>query len=177
MRSLRRLFRIYFRLQFPALLALMFSLYGFVNAGLLPRPELRPLTTVIFLFYWACYWPRLMHPSMLFIIGFLEDVLYGSVLGLHPFLYLLIYLLVLSQRRLILKEPFPVIWAIFAFSTFVYTILSLLAFRLFEGHVYFGIQPFSQWLITVVVYPFFHQLCIELQTYLVRVRPVSGRTL
>ena len=177
MRSLERLLRIYLRLQIPSAIALLFALCGFLNAGLLPSSEFVPLTTLIFLFYWACYWPRLMHPGVLFVIGFLEDSLSGGVIGLRSFLYLLIYMLVISQRRLILKEPFPVVWGIFGFSAFVYTLLSLAAFRLFEGHMFIGWQPFSQWLMTVVVYPFIHQMCLYLQVYLVRVRPVSGRRL
>ena len=84
-----------------------------------------PMTTLIFLFYWACYWPRMIHPAFLFALGLLEDVLSGSVIGLH----------------------------------------------------FVGWQPFSQWLMTIVLYPFLHQINIYLQVYLVHVRPVSGRRL
>jgi rod shape-determining protein MreD len=176
-RSVKRLLRIYFRLQIPSIIALLFCLCGFLNTGILPRPEMVPMTTLIFLFYWACYWPRMLHPAFLFAVGLLEDILSGSVIGLHAFLYILIYMVVISQRRLILKEPFPVVWAIFAFTALSYTLLSLLAFRIFEGHFFFGWQPFSQWLMTVVLYPFLHQLSFYLQVFLVRGRPVNGRGL
>ena len=177
MRSVKRLIRIYLRLQIPSAIALLFSLCGFLNTGLLPRPEMVPMTTLIFLFYWACYWPRMIHPAFLFALGLLEDVLSGSVIGLHAFLYILIYIVIISQRRLILKEPFPVVWGIFGFTAFCYTLLTLLAFRIFEGHYFVGWQPFSQWLMTIVLYPFLHQINIYLQVYLVHVRPVSGRRL
>ena len=117
----------------------------------------------------------MIHPAFLFGLGLLEDVLSGSVIGLHAFLYILIYIVIISQRRLILKEPFPVVWGIFGFTAFCYTLLTLLAFRIFEGHYFIGWQPFSQWLMTIVLYPFLHQINIYLQVYLVHVRPVSGR--
>ena len=118
-----------------------------------------------------------MHPAFLFVIGLVEDILSGGVIGLHAFLYILIYMLIISQRRLILKEPFPVVWSIFAFAALCYTLLTLVAYRIFEGHFFFGWQPFSQWLMTIVMYPFLHQMSLWLQVYLVRVRPVSGRRL
>ena len=177
MRSLRRLMRYYFRLQLPSLLALFCALCAFLNAGFLPRPEFAPLTTLIFLFYWACYWPRLMHPLFLFAIGLLEDCLSGGVVGVRSLLYLIIYSLILSQRRLILKEPFPVVWGIFALSAFIYMLLSLFVFRFFDGAFSFSMALFIRWMVTVSVYPLLHQVCLMLQTYLVYIRPMSGRRL
>ncbi len=169
--------RLYIRLQLPSLLALVFALSLFLNAGIMPRPEFAPLTTLIFLFYWACYWPRLMHPLFLFLIGILEDCLSGGVIGIRPLLYLIIYTLVLSQRRLILKEPFPVVWAMFAFSAAIYMALSLLVYGLFDGVFSFSGALFVRWMVTVSIYPLLHQACLMLQTYLVRIRPMSGRRL
>lgn len=177
MYSFRRLLRLYIRLQLPSVMALFFSVFAFVNSGILPGPEFAPLTTLIFLFYWACYWPRLMHPLFLFVIGLLEDALSGGVIGVRSLLYLIIYSLVLSQRRLILKEPFPVVWIVFAVSSAIYVFASQLAFRLFEGTFYFSSAPLLQWMVTVAAYPLLHQLCLSLQTYLVYIRPMSGRRL
>lgn len=177
MKSMRRLARYYFRLQLPSLLALFCTLFAFLNAGLLPRPEFAPLTTLIFLFYWACYWPRLMHPAFIFVIGLLEDFISGGVVGVRSLLYLIIYLLILSQRRLILKEPFPVVWAIFAFSTAMYLLSSLLIYRMFDGAFSFSLAVLIQWMVTAASYPLLHQICLNLQTYLVYIRPMSGRRL
>lgn len=177
MRSMRRLARYYFKLQLPSLLALFCVLCGFLNAGFLPLPEFAPLTTLIFLFYWACYWPRLMHPIFVFVIGLLEDCMSGGVIGIRSLLYLIIYSLVLSQRRLILKEPFPVVWIVFAVSSAFYVAASQLFFRLFEETFYFSSAPLLQWMITVAAYPLIHQICLMLQTYLVYIRPMSGRRL
>lgn len=177
MRSLSRLIRFYIRMLLPALLAVLCVFYGFVNGGILLHPELMPLMMLMFLFYWACYWPRLMHPGLLFALGLLEDILSGGVIGLRSMLYLLVYSLILSQRRLLLKEPFPVVWTIFALTSLGYTALMLCAFRLFEGVWWLSPQPFVQWLVTVAAYPLVHQLCLGLQSYLVRVRPTTGRRL
>lgn len=175
MRATSRRVRFYLRIQLPALLVILCSLASYLNFGIAPSPSLKPLTTLIFLFYWACYWPRLLHPAIIFAVGLLEDLLSGYPVGISPLLYLLIYGLIISQRRLILKEPFPVVWGIFAISSLFYMLAAKIAFRLLGGQPLMQMAPIVQWLATVMVYPFLHQLCIFVQQYLARIRPVSGR--
>lgn len=171
-----RKLRYYFKLQLPLALTLLLSLLGFVNFGFSVGPSVKPLTTLMCLFYWACYWPRMLHPVGIFAIGLVEDVIANVPLGFSPVLYLVAYIFVLSQRRLIVKEPFPVAWGVFALVALGYVAGAFIVFGLLLGQPWPGYTPLIQWAVTAACYPFIHQFCLLLQEYLVQTtRVATGR--
>lgn len=158
------------------LVTLLISLGGFLNFGFSIGASVKPLTTLMLLFYWACYWPRMLHPVAIFFIGVIEDVLGGQPLGFSPVLYLVIYSFILSQRRIVHKEPFPVVWGVFALSAVGYVAGSFFIYSALLGHPWPGYAPIIQWAVTAALYPFFHQMCIWQQEYLSRtIRTAEGR--
>lgn len=173
MQFVARKLRLYLRIQLPVLLTLALSLSSYLNWGLAPDPAIKPLTTLICLFYWACYWPRMLHPAAIFLIGVIEDVIAGAPVGISPLLYLVVYSFILSQRRLLLKEPFPVVWGIFGISTLSYVAVTIAVYAGLFHRPWELKGPLIQWGITFAIYPFIHQLCIMTQEYLVKTTRVS----
>lgn len=61
------------------------------------RPELVALLTV----YWTLYYPEKLGVGMAFLIGILQDLVVGSVLGQHALaLVLMVYIVQISHQRL-----------------------------------------------------------------------------
>ncbi len=56
---------------------------------------IRPDIMVITLFYWIMNRPNSMFFSLLFILGIASDIFSGSLLGLHAFAYLMVWVVIL----------------------------------------------------------------------------------
>jgi rod shape-determining protein MreD len=56
---------------------------------------IRPDIMVITLFYWIMNRPNSMFFSLLFILGIASDIFSGSLLGLHSFSYLMVWVIIL----------------------------------------------------------------------------------
>jgi rod shape-determining protein MreD len=55
-----------------------------------------------------------MPPVAVFAIGVLSDLLTGAPLGLNPLLLLLLHAAVLTQRRVLARQSFLLVWIVFA---------------------------------------------------------------
>lgn len=73
-----------------------------------------PPLALMSLFYWAIHRPDLLRPSVVFLIGALQDLLSGMPLGLTPLVFILSYWLLLTQRRFFLGTSFLMQWMGFA---------------------------------------------------------------
>lgn len=72
------------------------------------------LTAIV---YWAIHRPDLLRPSIVFLLGVLQDLLSGHPLGLTALLFTICYWILLTQRRFFLGNSFGVLW--FGFSVLV----------------------------------------------------------
>ncbi|MBT3931054.1 MAG: rod shape-determining protein MreD [Rhodospirillaceae bacterium] len=87
----------------------------FVVLSCLPIPLpgvglIAPAIALMAVYYWSIQRPELLPPVAVFIIGFVQDALSGGVLGLSPFVFLLVHALVVSQRRFFLGKSFLLTW-------------------------------------------------------------------
>ena len=73
-----------------------------------------PLFPLMSIYLWAVHHPDLMPSYAVFLIGFLQDTLIGTPIGLHILIYLMVYGTIVWQRRFLAGKPFAVIWFGFA---------------------------------------------------------------
>jgi len=76
-----------------------------------------PLTTLASVYFWTLYRPALMPPSVVFGLGLLADLLTASPLGVNTLILLLLHGSVLTQRRVLVRHSFLLIWLGFALFT------------------------------------------------------------
>ncbi|WP_207481598.1 rod shape-determining protein MreD [Arenibaculum pallidiluteum] len=98
----------------PLSTVLVLMLVGMVPLHLPGWGPVAPQLVLMALFYWAIHRPDLVRPSLAFLIGLLQDLLTGMPLGVNPLVYVLVYLVVLSQRRFFLIGSFGMLWLGFA---------------------------------------------------------------
>jgi rod shape-determining protein MreD len=109
-----------------------------------------PAFVLMAAYHWTIYRPDLLPAAALFIVGTIQDLLSGGLLGVTALLLLLARAIVLSQRRHFVNRPFPVLWAGFTLLTaaamfFLWTLHSLLAAELldFRGAVFRAVLTVS----------------------------------
>jgi rod shape-determining protein MreD len=75
---------------------------------------LKPQIVLVAVFYWMLYRPTMMPPWLIFCVGVLLDCMNPVMpLGLHGFSYLLIAGLLKPRRRMLMGQPFMMVWVAF----------------------------------------------------------------
>jgi rod shape-determining protein MreD len=89
---------------------------------------LKPQIVLVVVFYWTLYRPTLMPPWMIFVVGlFLDAATPGVPMGTHACSYLLIAGLLKPRRRMLMGQPFMMIWAVFIAAMVVDLLIKCLA--------------------------------------------------
>jgi rod shape-determining protein MreD len=114
---------------------------------------LTPAFTLIATYHWAIYRPDLLPASLLFLIGTIQDLLSGGLLGVTAVTLLLARAIVFPHRHHFVDRPFPFIWAGFTLLTggamlFSWALHSLLAAELLELR-----GPVVRAVLTISVFP------------------------
>jgi len=114
--------------------------------------------TLMSVFYWAVFRPRLMPLAAVFAIGVLQDIVVGTPLGTNALVLVLVHTLVTRQGRVFRGKSFFVLWWGFgmvalgagALGWAVITALSLAAIDPTPGFFQFSLTaalfPFPAWL-------------------------------
>ena len=114
--------------------------------------------TLMSVFYWAVFRPRLMPLAAVFAIGVLQDIVVGTPLGTNALVLVLVHTLVTQQGRVFRGKSFFVLWWGFgmvalgagALGWAVITALSLAAIDPTPGFFQFSLTaalfPFPAWL-------------------------------
>ena len=114
---------------------------------------LTPAFTLMATYHWTIYRPDLLPASLLFLIGMIQDLLSGGLLGVTAVTLLLARAIVVPHRHYLVDRPFPFIWAGFTLLTgaamlFSWTLHSLLAAELLELR-----GPVVRAMLTISVFP------------------------
>lgn len=115
------------------------------------------------LFFWSIYRPDLIPLGFLFLMGLIIDVLSGKILGQTSLVWFVVYWLAISQRRILIKANFMMVWSAFSFVFFGYEGLSWAAMSLIEKRIIPIFPSFSHFLLTIGIYPFITSLLIILR--------------
>lgn len=76
--------------------------------------RIMPMLVLMSLYHWSVHRPHLLPAYAVFFIGLMQDVLGGIPLGVNALVYLVVYGLIVSQRRFLVGKSFMVIWLGFA---------------------------------------------------------------
>ena len=76
-----------------------------------------PAFTLMAVYHWTIYRPKLIPPLSLFLIGVAQDLLTGALPGVSPLVMLLARSIVLRLRRHFVNRPFPFVWTGFTMLT------------------------------------------------------------
>ncbi len=137
----------------------------------LPIPsygEVAPVLPMIAVYYWATHRPDLLPFSVVFVAGFLLDVLTGGPLGLHSFVFLICQFLVVTQRRLLVGQPFLFLWVGFVVVALLGAFLEWLAFGIYANDIQSLGPPLVSALITMALFPMISWLLLQMQRGLLR---------
>ena len=137
----------------PFFVTLLLVLLGLLPLRIAELSPILPALALIGVFFWSVHRPDLMPVWAVFIIGFFQDLLTGSVLGPGIVGLLIAHGLVVWQHRFFLAASFAVIWVAFMLvavvalgATWLLNCIALLAY----------VDPaplFFQYLVTMAFYP------------------------
>ena len=97
-----------------------------VPLGIGPLTDARPMLLLMGVFYWALFRPNFLNIFILFLIGIFYDSFAATPFGLTSLILIATHVLIQSQRKLLLYQPFWILWGIFG-------ILALLAVFIIWG--------------------------------------------
>ena len=129
---------------------------------------LMPAVTLISVYYWTIFRPDLMPALAVFAIGLFQDILSGVPLGVNALVLLLVYALVLGQRRFFLGKSFFVMWWGFLLIVAGAFTLIWLALCALEATVLDPMPAVFQGAVTLAVFPIFTRLFIRTQQAMLR---------
>ena len=149
-----------FRRYLPFWLAVALIVLGNVNIQIRDFSPF-PHFVSMMVFFWALYLPRVMTKLNVFILGILHDVLYGLPIGITSVALLVVWWLVVAQRRFLFKEPFWVIWLSYSIVLSGVMAFNVAAISLIYGEWMWEWRVVLLTLLSVGYYPFLHRLCMS----------------
>lgn len=112
-----------------------------------------PALGLMSIYYWGMHRADLLPAPGVFVIGLIQDALTGMPIGLNAFIFLVVYGICVTQRRIFYGQSFLVVWWGFAIIAAGAFIVAWLLMSLFTTTI---IQPrpaLFQFLMTVLFYP------------------------
>ncbi len=108
-------------------------LLSLVNLPLLGTDGGKLSFLLIGIYFWTIYRPSLLTYPLVFVSGFLLDFLSGGLVGLYTLCFMVMVMIVRGQRRFLLGQSWPVVWAGYCVAItvvtfiqfFIYSALSL----------------------------------------------------
>lgn len=133
-------------------LGLLFML-NLANIPILGSGNVSPAFLLMGIYFWTISRPSLLPLPVVFLIALIFDIVSGSVVGLHTLAFMIIVVLVKSQRRYLMGQPWLVLWAGFAIAMLILGLIQFLVFAIQSGNVPpLWILPVNV-LISVLAYP------------------------
>jgi rod shape-determining protein MreD len=137
----------------PAALTLLLILASCLPALVPGQPGLIPSAAPAAVFFWTLYRPRLMAPPTVFALGLLSDLLSGAPLGVNTLLLLLLHAAVLTQRRVLARQSFLIVWISFALLAIALLTLGWLLRALLAFSLQPVLPPLVELGLVVALYP------------------------
>lgn len=156
------------RSLWPFTLTLLLLIIAVVPLQIPHLGPISPGVALISVYYWALHRPTILPAPAVFLLGVVHDFLGGAPLGVGVLVLLIVYGVIVSQRRVFLNASFAIVWLGFALTaagaTFAAWIMSSLLFVAI-------LDPRSamfSWLLTVGLYPVVAHLFARAQRGLLR---------
>ncbi len=133
-----------------------------------------PSLTLIAVFYWMVFRPDLMPTVGLFAIGIVNDALSGAPLGLSSLIYLITYMVILSQRRFIVGQSFLILWCAFGLLAPAVLLLNWVVLSLMREAVLSPLAALSGIALTVLAFPLLAWPLVRVQRILLGNETMAG---
>lgn len=75
--------------------------------------DVRPLFLLTGIYYWSLFRPRFLSIFGVFCIGLIYDILAGLPFGFSSLILIALNILILRQRRILLHQPFWILWLVY----------------------------------------------------------------
>ena len=147
----------------PSALTVLLVLAMGIPLGLPAQHGVMPVPAIASVYFWTLYRPALMPPLAVFGFGVLPDLRSAAALGLNPLLLLTLHAAVLTQRRVLARQSFWLVWSVFALLAagtlaLGWLLRALLAFLLLP------VEPgLYELALTVAVYPALSWLFVRVE--------------
>jgi rod shape-determining protein MreD len=137
----------------PLLLTLVLVILSQVPMQLPASMPISPAFAVISIYFWGLHQPDVMPAPAVFAVGLFQDILGGLPIGLNAFMLLVLYGLVVSQRRYFFGKSFGVLWWGFAMLAIVAGFMQWAMMSVFSGRL-LAVAPVAvEQLTTAALYP------------------------
>ena len=143
---------------FPFLSSLFCILLTLVPFGLSNSVLAPPSFTLIAIFIWILVRPSLMPPVAVFILGLLQDLFWGSPVGLWAAVFLVASVITLSQRQFLSGRSFGFTWAVFGIVTVVCEVLAWVIASVYYLTPMPVLPILSQIILSFAIYPLFARM-------------------
>jgi len=152
----------------PVAITLMLAMAAAVPLHVPGYAAVAPAVTLISVYYWTIFRPDLMPAAAVFGIGLFQDVLSGTPLGVNALVMLLVFAVVLGQRRFFLGKSFLVMWWGFALVVMGAFAATWMVLSSLEGAVLDPLPAVFQGTVTAAVFPAVTRIFIRSQQALLR---------
>lgn len=139
----------------PFVMGLICVLLSFVPLGRIFGTSVMPAFALMAIYYWGIVRPEMFPVYAVFLVGLVFDLLSGGPIGLWAFVYVLTYIIVLTQRFLIVNAPFSVFWLGFLVAAAFAGVVGWAAASLFYGTLLPARPIVWHLFVTVALYPLF----------------------
>lgn len=148
----------FFRLQAPKITALLVIFASVVPLHIPGMSSFLPLFNIMMVYYWTIYRPDLFPVWFIFLLGLMQDALYGTPLGVYALLNMATWMMIVSFREYFSKESFFNVWAKFFLVSFIITLLNWGVFLFLTGKWLVPTNAVLQWLLSAVLYACIHYM-------------------
>lgn len=152
----------------PFLLALSLVMLSVVALHMPGWARVAPLLSLMAVYHWAVYRPDLMPGVAVFVIGFLQDVLGGTPIGVLTLIYIVAYGVVVSQHRYLTGKAFFVVWLGFVVISAGAMGLAWIMVSALSGGVIDPHALIHQYLLGIGIYPLMARLLLAWQSKILR---------
>ncbi len=145
----------------PIATVLVLLFVGLIPFGVPGMPLIAPAGTQIAVFYWAVYRPDLMPPLAAFGLGFIQDALAGTPLGVGSLAFLILHGIAVNQRKAFVGKPYILVWLGLAIGALIAACASWALSSIILGGFIPLERPLFQALATVALFPVFSGVLVR----------------
>ena len=147
----------------PTATAVLFALMSVIPWPLPYFGPIAPSLALIAVYYWAVHRPDLFSPGVVFLVGIFNDAVNDLPFGASALIFVAAHQLVLSQRRLFVRQSFFMLWFGFALTMFCASIGQWGVISIYGWQAQPVLPVFLQCLLTIAIFPLPAWVLIRIQ--------------
>jgi len=114
---------------------------------------MRPDLLLALVYFWGVYRPDFLSVPVIFFVSLFVDILVSPFIGFGVILYILVFIIVRSQRRFLMGQGFAVQWLCFSVVAFLKVVCEWLALSLLTTHLFPVFHSLILLIFTIILYP------------------------